>query len=72
VRPTDYTVTFTPRDLPGVLDMLRYEQATVLDWTSPADQAERWTVRLRNPRGEPVKDRWMSFGLYPKQLTPSA
>jgi hypothetical protein len=63
-----FTVTFRDRDLPGVLDMLRYDQAVVLDWRhSPAKPGrwsdDRWTITLSAPRC--TADRWQSFGLYP-------
>ena len=71
-----YAVTFTPRDLPGFLDMLRYEGATVLSWdhsqpgvssTLGPSSRETYTVTLSGPR-QPVYDRWRSFSLYPKVL----
>jgi len=62
-----FTVTFRDRDLPGVLDMLRYDAAIVLDWAREAkswrDGEERWTLTLRSDRFTP--DRWQSFGLRP-------
>jgi hypothetical protein len=58
-----YRVTFrvTEMDLAGFLDMMRYDGATVRDWT----RADRYsfTATLTGPRFTP--DRWRSFGMYP-------
>jgi hypothetical protein len=55
-----FTVHINPaRDMPGFLDMLRYDGATVADWNGfPID---RFRVVLTGPRCTP--DRWESFGL---------
>lgn len=58
-----YRVTFHERDLPGVLDMLRYDAARVLDW-SREDHQGRFAVLLSSERA-PTVDRWASFALYP-------
>lgn len=63
----EFTVTFRDRDLPGVLDMLRYEGGTVVNWTRDPDGGrERYKVTLRVTRNRYVPDRWNSFGLYPR------
>lgn len=64
-----FTVWFGDRDLPGFLDMMRYDGAQVESWdrvdsnNTPNLYGERnvWQVRLVGPRFTP--DRWSSFGL---------
>jgi hypothetical protein len=68
-RTFEYTVYFRDRDLAGVLDMMRYDSARVVTWSSPyvmggENDEPRWSVTLRNENG-PVTDRWLSFGLRP-------
>lgn len=46
-------------DLPGLLDMMRYDGARVTSWEGPI--ADRFVVTLSSPRVTP--DRWASFGL---------
>jgi len=71
------SVTFRERDLPGLLDMLRYDQCSVERWThetgAPAHGGDRFTVELRSAPGrtpgfEFTYDRWRSFGLYPVEV----
>lgn len=57
-----YRIAFRTVDLPGVLDMLRYEGARVEDWSHEGD---RWSVLLTQDRNRPTMDRWASFGLTP-------
>lgn len=67
-------VSFRVGDLPGFLDMLRYDQCTVLDWdqTSRGEGRDsRFEVTLRSMPGrttgyEFTSQRWESFGLYLK------
>ena len=66
-----YSVTITTRDIPALLDMLRYEAATVRAWTYDKPQsapagAEGYTVNLTSDHYEP--DRWASFGIYPRMI----
>lgn len=50
-------------DVPGFLDMLRYDGARVLDW----QRSDRgFLVTLASERI--TFDRWNSFGLYPKEV----
>jgi len=54
----------TGGDLPALLDMLRYEQATVRSWTEKHDKdagRTRFTVVIRSVR--PTVERWASFGI---------
>lgn len=74
-RTVQRRVTFRVADLPGLLDMLRYDRATVVDWdrlTSGEGRDERFSVPLqsspdRTPGFEFTPDRWASFGLYLKE-----
>ena len=55
-------------DLPGFLDMLRYEGAQVVGWdryTSPAGRSG-FTVTLSADANQYQPDRWASFLIYPK------
>jgi hypothetical protein len=70
---TRYRVTFTVRDLPGLLDMLRYDQAQVVDWDHfvPSPAEKRWTVETFTATltgKAPTVDRWRSFGLVPRDM----
>lgn len=70
-----YRVAFDgERDIPAVLDMLRYDFANVEGWDHGASEedhrtlhgglrADLYTVRLTAHRFTP--ERWHSFGLYP-------
>ena len=53
-------------DFPGLFDMLRYDQSTVVTWDHVSETrapiGEHYVLTLRSPR-EPVIDRWNSFGL---------
>jgi len=60
-EPVRYLVQFTARDLPGFLDMLRYDRPVVTSWDHAGD---RFTAYLEGTR--PTVDRWASFGLYPR------
>lgn len=54
------------RDMPGFLDMLRYDRATVVDWAREAGSNDpRFGVTLAAERYPTVR-RWISFGIYPK------
>lgn len=56
-------------DLPGFLDMLRYEGAQVTGW----DRTETgFTVGLRVEALRFVPDRWASFGLRPTDVNEDA
>ena len=64
-----YSVTFEPRsmdrgggDLAAVFDMLRYDAANVVDWTT---EGKRMTLKMSSERA-PTVDRWASFGLHVK------
>lgn len=63
-----YTVTIAPDDLPGFLDMLRYDFATVESFvtlpaadTGAGRRGVRYAVTLRARRAE--RARWASFGI---------
>lgn len=62
-----YSVTIRPPqrsgvfDLPGLFDMMRYDQCVVTDWQHEADNS--FTISLRFDR-EPTFGRWRSFSLY--------
>lgn len=70
-QPVIRSVEFTERDLAGFLDMLRYDNCTVVDWTRGTSLhrgESSFIVRLRsNPDRTPgfefTTDRWSSFGL---------
>lgn len=65
-RSATYTVTIRPpRDLPALLDGLRYEGGWVLSWEHDRDGT--YTVTIASDHFEP--DRWASFGIYPKVLS---
>lgn len=62
---TTYTVTVpaAPRSsmwLAALLDMLRYDNATVKAWDK---DGEMMTITLQAKR--PTFERWQSFGIYP-------
>lgn len=51
----------------ALLDMMRYDQATIIAWTRghsgllpESAQGELWTITLR---GRCTEDRWHSFGM---------
>lgn len=73
-RTVRYRVRFRTHDLAGLLDMLRYDGATVTDWDRLYSHEERlghaewWSVTLTVTGREPTLDRWRSFGLYPEVL----
>lgn len=59
-------------DWPGFLDMLRYDQARVIDWSHQSGVEGRpptYTAMLEvdAPR-VPTTDRWASFGLHVKVI----
>lgn len=62
-------------DMAGFLDMLRYDNATVVDWTTvtPEQGMVRYEVTLRSapdrtPGFEFTTDRWASFGLHLREV----
>jgi hypothetical protein len=63
--PEERSVTIGERDIPGFLDMLRYDGCTVVDWARVGDN---YRITLR---GNPTRldiyaftvERWASFGL---------
>lgn len=74
-KTVERKVTFSERDLPGFLDMLRYDQCTVVTWDRTEAVSERrgdtFEVTLQSMPGrttgyEFTGDRWASFGLYLK------
>ena len=68
-NPVRYRVEFSVRDLPGVLDMLRYDAANVIGWDrlTPGPGGDRYALSLSADR-YPTVGRWVSFGIYPKDL----
>jgi hypothetical protein len=60
-----FRVSFNTRELAGVLDMLRYESGTVVDWSA---DGENWTISIIVDTNRYQPDRWASFGLFPKAL----
>ena len=70
-QPVKRSVLFTESDLPGFLDMLRYDGATVASWSTVERGGRRgnvYEVTLqsapgRTPGFEFTVDRWHSFGL---------
>jgi hypothetical protein len=64
-KTTIFRVHFDIRDLPGVLDMLRYEAGTVVDWSADRDS---FTVTIITDTVRHQPGRWASFGLFPKAL----
>lgn len=58
----------THGDMPGFLDMLRYEGSRVTRWDrvdrKDGISGESYNVQLENTR-PPVVERWRSFGVYP-------
>ena len=60
----EFTVREVGGDLGAVLDMLRYDGAQVLGWSSGdvTPRGHRWTLRIRSDRPF-TDDRWSSFGL---------
>lgn len=63
-----YVVTINPAlDLPGFLDMLRYDRVIVRDWNRIDDGTRMvYTIEFSTDRDITI-DRWKSFGLYPKK-----
>ena len=68
-RKITYTVRFTDRDMPGFLDMLRYDQGRVEKWDRIVGEryghSVGWLVTLTGERFTP--DRWSSFGIAAKE-----
>lgn len=56
----------TPGDLPGLLDMLRYESARITNWThvTSDDGRQVYIVSVLSDFFTP--DRWVSFGIRPE------
>ena len=52
-------------DLPGFLDMLRYEGGQVISWDR-TDSGFTVSIRVEGPRFVP--DRWKSFGIWPQDI----
>ena len=48
-------------DMPGFLDMMRYEGGTIISWDHNADG--RFTVEVLVPSIRFQPDRWASFGI---------
>lgn len=68
---TRYQVAFNdPSDLPGLLDMLRYDGARVIAWDRlegpGGPRGARYTVTLEAERCEEA--RWRSMGLRPERV----
>lgn len=63
-----YTVAINPNlDLPGFLDMLRYDRAIIRNWNRVDDGTRMvYTIEFSTDRDITI-DRWASFGLYPKK-----
>jgi hypothetical protein len=64
-----YVVNVRERDIGVLLDMLRYENANVRDWGrwSTEDRGDiGWRVTIES--AAPTFDRWLSFGIHPKQI----
>jgi hypothetical protein len=59
-------------DLPGLFDMLRYDQSRVQTWdhmqAHDDGRAEHFVLTLKSER-QPVIDRWASFGLIVTDVT---
>jgi len=63
----EYVVRINPmRDMVVLLDMMRYEQSTVVDWNR-GDQGSL-LVTLRTQRNRYVPDRWSSFLITPREV----
>ena len=68
---TRYTVRIRtadrgPGDLPGFLDMLRYDNPRVEGWEQTEDGLRITLLFLDRP---PTIERWQSFGLYPQEVS---
>lgn len=67
----DYRVVINTRrsnSLVALFDMMRYDHATIVDWTHGTDGlvpvnegADQWTITLRSVTC--TRDRWGSFGM---------
>jgi hypothetical protein len=57
----DYKVNISERDLPVLLDMMRYENSTVVNWDRTS---KGYSVTLRSDYFTP--DRWSSFLIFPE------
>lgn len=60
-----FKVTISERDLPVLLDMMRYENSTVINWDreAPLSTGSRvYTITLASDYYTP--DRWASFLIY--------
>lgn len=60
-------------DIPGLLDMLRYEGGQVVDWSYPTPEDTAVTVTIRVDdfyRHQPA--RWQSFSIRPMYDVPQA
>jgi len=68
MKSVTFQVFIPEREVASLLDMLRYDAATVVSWDRAKDLRDRhgWLVTLRSDRYTP--DRWASFGLYPKEV----
>jgi hypothetical protein len=54
-------------DMPGFLDMLRYEGGRVVEWTRIEDN-DSYLVTIEVEALRHVPDRWRSFGIYPQEV----
>ncbi len=63
----DFKVTIAERDLPVLLDMMRYENSTVVNWDRTTVRDQRaYVVTLRSDYFTP--DRWASFLITPEVI----
>lgn len=64
-----YEVTINPTlDMPGFLDMLRYDAARVVNWDT-TNQGTRRIYTITYTTDTPSRvERWQSFGLYPQAI----
>jgi hypothetical protein len=70
VKTFTFEVIFSERDLPGFLDMLRYDSARVISWdrqpmglgSLSRGTVDGYKVRLNSERYTP--ERWSSFSIH--------
>jgi hypothetical protein len=69
-KTRDFKVTISERDLPVLLDMMRYENSTVINWDrgTPLSTGSRvYIITLRSDYFTP--DRWSSFLIFPEVVS---